>query len=248
MEELAVALSLCSDRTRMVRAGVRAWTAVHTGKTIHFVRTGMGPHRSAVSLEKLLGSFRPAEILVIGYAGALSQELKVGTLAIIRRVSILGGAEGIPVPLEEATAGQGWELVHGSRLLEIARATGVPACLCDGLTSAHIIGEPGQKHFLNDRFGAGIIDMETAALARVAATEGIPLSCVRSVSDDVDDTFLAPFTYAPDLTALGRARKVVSARRWFQRYGEWRRRAALARDSLRKFLTAYLNQDSGVSS
>ena len=40
--------------------------------------------------------------------------------------------------------------------------------------------------------------METAALAQVAAARDIPMDCVRAVSDEAGDDFLAPFSYDPD--------------------------------------------------
>jgi nucleoside phosphorylase len=237
-EELDIAAGLCSARTRTSVPGTRAWNAVCRGAVVHFLKTGVGPRKSSRSLEKILESFVPARILVIGYGGALSGELKLGDIVAIRRASLLGGNGRIP--LEETRLEGTWDLAEGLRLLETARKEGIPAHLCDGLTVPVIVGDPGQKRFLRERFGPTVIDMETAALARVAATAGIPISCVRAVSDEAEDAFLAPFSYDPAVTRLGRARRVLAQRNWFHGYGEWRRRAAMARETLRRFLKAYL--------
>jgi nucleoside phosphorylase len=241
-EELEVALNLCTRRTRVACGGARLWSAAHQDVTIHFLKTGVGPRRSGNALEIALRSLRLANILVIGYAGALSREMKLGDLAILRRAALFGGTGERVTPFEKTKLSETWDLAESSSLLAIARAAGTPAYPCDGLTSAHIIGDPSQKRFLHERFGVSVVDMETAALARVAASAGIPLGCVRAVSDEADDAFLAPFTYDPSSTPLRRAARVLSAGNWIRRYGAWRDRAAIARESLRRFLTAYLSK------
>jgi nucleoside phosphorylase len=240
LEEVDIALSLCTHPTKVACEGVRIWSAVHRDRIIHFLKTGVGPKKSSGALEKTFRYLRPTSILVIGYAGSLSGKLKLGELAVIQRAFLLGGGEKSSAPIEETKLTEAWDLTDCSVLLEGARAAGTSAHLCDSITSPHIIGKPSQKRFLGERFGVSVIDMETAALARVAASMGISLACVRSVSDEVDDTFLAPFSYDPSSTPLRRAARVVSAGDWIRRYGEWRKRATIARESLRRFLTAYL--------
>ena len=238
MEELNIALNLCTDRTRVACKGVRIWQAAYRSTALILLKTGMGPKRSGGALRRTLCCLRPAEILVIGYAGSLSEELRAGDLAVLRCVSLLGPEA---VPIEQTSLTGSWNLARGADLLETARAGGAAASLCDGLTSPHIVGEPSQKRLLQERFGAAVIDMETAALAREAASAGIPLCCVRSVSDELDDKFLAPFAYDGVSSSLSRAARVVSAGNWLGRYSAWRSRAALAKESLRRFLTARLS-------
>jgi adenosylhomocysteine/aminodeoxyfutalosine nucleosidase len=242
MEELETALGLCTDRTRVSFAGAHLWQAVSNGALIRFLKTGVGPQRSATVLERVLRFFRPTSILVVGYAGALSPHLKLGDLVVIRRAALLGGKGTVKTDLDEVDLSESWDLDETPFLLKTAESAGIPAHPCDGLTSSHIIGEPVQKSFLHGRFGASVIDMETAALARLAASSGIPLGCVRAVSDVADDTFLAPFSYDPDCTPVRRAARVLAAGNWIRRYGEWRDRASVARDNLRRFLVCCLSR------
>ncbi len=240
MEELEAALSLCSDRTRLRCPGARLWTAQHRDASLHFLKTGIGPERAGRALEKALGVLHASRILIIGYAGALDGGLRLGDLAVIRRIVMLGGAEKGSTALEHADISGAWDLEESSALLEVARRSGTPTHLCDGLTSPHIIGEPEQKRRILSRFGVSVVDMETAALARIAAAHTIPLGCVRAVSDESDDSFLAPFAYDPASTPVRRAVRVLSSGNWIRRYGEWRKRAALAHESLHRFMTVCL--------
>ncbi len=239
MEELKVALDLCSGCSRVAAGGVRVWRATSGNTTLHFLKTGVGPERSANALRAALGALRPAEILIIGYAGSLCDDWQIGDLAILRRSSLFGEKDA---PFEQAGLTGTWNLTSCEALVNTAQAIGTSVRPCDGLTSPYLIGEPTQKRSLRQRFGAAVIDMETAALAREASSAGIPIGCVRVVSDAVDDSFLAPFSYDSASSPFRRAARIVAAGNWLQRYSGWRARAAVARRSLRRFLTAYFSE------
>ncbi len=236
-----MALGLFPAKTRWACAGVQTWTVVLQNHSIYFLKTGIGPEKSANALRKTLRCLHPSNILVIGYGGALDPEMKLGDLAVLERTIELVDSEGFSRPHESAILSKDWDLAGSSSLLEAARRAGIQVRLCDGLTSPHIVGEPDQKRFLHNRFGVSVVDMETATLARIAAEENLPLACVRSVSDIAADTFLAPFSYDPSSSPIKRATRIISAGKWVSRYSEWRKGASIARESLRRFLSGCLN-------
>ncbi len=121
---------------------------------------------------------------------------------------------------------------------------GLPAKQGAILTSGFIIGGAEQKLLLREKFHASIVDMETAALAQVAAQFAIPMACVRAVSDRVQDDFLAPFSYEPSLSLAARAMRILVAGNWVRRHGQWRENTTAARRSLRRFLAIYLGMTS----
>ncbi len=199
-----------------------------------------GPARSGAKLKRLMSDVHPSRILIVGYAGALNPSLKVGDLVVAGRVSLIGEKPRVSTPLENLELSGSWELAEGQEILQLVKTAGAQMIGGDLLTSPYIIGEPRQKESLFRRFNADAIDMETAALARIAVPAGIPVSCVRSISDEAQDEFLAPFSYDPHSGPIGRAAKVVTAGNWIRRCRDWRERAAVARASLRKFLEVYL--------
>jgi nucleoside phosphorylase len=107
------------------------------------------------------------------------------------------------------------------------------------MTSSHVLGDPAHKRLLYDRFHASIVDMETAALARVAQSESIPLSCIRVVSDEARDTFLAPFSYNPSVGIPARAMQLIGTG-MAETYREWKSHSSVAKESLARFLAHYL--------
>jgi hypothetical protein len=232
-EELDTALGLCGGVARSPVRGIRAWDARRGDRAISFLKTGVGPARAERSLILYLERRRPARILAFGYAGALREGFQIGDLVALERASLLG--------LEPATPGgvSGAEL-EGTWQLDADPWRSGGRERVDALTSPHIIGDPRDKRVLHGRFGASVVDMETAVLARAAAAAAIPLACVRAITDLVDDDFLAPFGYVPQAGPALRAARALAAGRWIGRYRDWKVRAERARSALSDFLAGYL--------
>ncbi len=237
-EELDTALGVCKGKRRASTCRLPLWAACCAGSELHFLRTGVGPLRAEERLRLALVHTKPSQILVIGYAGALEPTLKVGDLVVGQRAAIFGESSD-DLPIQDIELAGSWELAQRQALLDAAFRAGIRAHCGQLLTSPHIIGDPAQKLILRNRFEATAIDMETAALARVGSASGIGVSCVRAVTDEAGDEFLAPFSYDPGAGFRDRAAKVIAAGNWIRRCRDWRRRAALARSVLREFFRVY---------
>jgi len=240
-EELQTVLNLCSHRRKIRCGGVPVWVGVRAGVTLHVLKLGAGPARSAATLKRALTGLRVTSILIIGYAGALDPDLKQGELVVVERADLLA-EEPQNVSVGEINLAGSWQLASADELFILAQGTGLAVRRGTALTSSSVIGVPEHKRVLFQRFGAAIVDMETAALARVASTFAIPLSCVRAVSDEADDDFLATLSYDPACSTLRRVAEILAAGRWLHRYSQWRERSLGARQSLCRFVTCYLDK------
>ena len=237
-EELKTGISLCRQKQQIPHRKISVWQAVRNEQKIAFVKTGVGPRRAAASLEEALKVIACSHILVIGYAGALDPGLKLGDL--------VAAARALAFSLDEDN--HDWDhvrldgtfnLTDSETLAKAAKSAGLNTCIGDILTSPYVLGDPVNKRLLYDKFHASIVDMETAALARVAAARSVPLSCIRVVSDDAADSFLAPFSYDPSARLHTRARKLASTG-MAKVYRKWKNNTAVARKSLGIFLEEYL--------
>jgi nucleoside phosphorylase len=231
-EELETALGLCSRREKIRGAGFPLWTGVRSGATRHFLKLGVGPIRAAQRLERALDHMDITSVLVIGYGGALDPDLRQGDLVIVEHADMLA----------EETLSASWPLRTGAELCMQAQAAGLPVRLGATLTSSCIIGAPERKRLLFARFNAAIVDMETAALAQVAAAAAVPLDCVRAVSDEAADDFLAFLSGAHTAGAMQLAVRTLTAGGWLRRYSLWRERSTTARQSLRRFLACHMDR------
>jgi nucleoside phosphorylase len=239
-EELDTALNLCSRRKKISGAGVPLWTGTRGENLLHFLKLGVGPARSADALQRALNSLKPTSILVLGYAGALDPALTQGGLVVVEHADLLP-EEFWDDPAKEIAPGPGWPLAGSGELCASAQAAGLPVRCGRGLTSSHVVGAPEVKRVLFGKYHAAVVDMETAVLARIAATAAVPLRCVRAVSDEARDDFLAFLSHNPATSPWRRAVQGLAAGSWLRRYSLWRERSEAARRSLRRFMAWYLD-------
>lgn len=234
MEELRVALDLCSQRSRLPLRGVRVWRGMAGGQSHHFLKTGVGPARAAKSLEQALGSLTPDFLLVAGYAGALDGRFRIGDLIAATHAQLLGGDADQNEASDDATPLSDIEI-----LPDLMNNSDLTLQRGGILTSDRLIGDPLVKRRLHEKYGASMVDMETAALARIAHSRGIPLACIRAISDVATDDLLAPFSKGIGEGEASRIAKWLTSGRWRDRYKGWKAGAEAARASLRRFFIAY---------
>ncbi len=144
-------------------------------KEILLIETGMGACFAADALMSAL-SFRPDLAISCGFAGGLHPDLGVGAICAPQKIFTLD-------PLEPDRK----EEIFEYRL---------PEDLSDWLFSKSIlpvtavtVSKPPDKRVLSKLLGGelAVVDMETAELLRVAHGRGIPLLCLRAISDSLSD-------------------------------------------------------------
>jgi len=106
------------------------------------------------------------EAISIGWVGALTQQFTVGGAYEVSGVIDARTGERFPtsgVPAENPSANK-------------------PL-----LVTSPIVADEPEKRRLAAAYGAGLVDMEAAGVARLAEMRGIPFYCVKAVSDGVSD-------------------------------------------------------------
>jgi adenosylhomocysteine nucleosidase len=142
-----------------------------------------------------------------GFAGGLDPQLAAGTLLLPEYVTMIDGRVF-------ATARQWRErLQHSLGITRIAQGT--------LLTSTEPLRDRQQKDLTFRQTGALAIDMESAAVAKVASSQGLPFLAVRVVLDEAHDTLPNAITecinaagkvhWLPFITALAREPRELSA-------------------------------------
>jgi adenosylhomocysteine nucleosidase len=135
------------------------------------IESGMGPRNATEGASRLIETCSPQIILNFGFAGALSPGLKVGD--IISADRLLFYHDGLFSEQQWLTSLQGpvGQQVKQGSFVTTSRIT--------------------DKEFLAKRLPAGIrqavVEMETAAVAKVAGTAGIPFMAIRAISDATDE-------------------------------------------------------------
>lgn len=162
MPEVGVVAALrmeVADKLRHWRTGSFA----HAGRTYQTFQTesaalvfgGMGREPARQAAESLVWKFGPKTLVSLGFAGAAAPELRVGDIFMPARI--------------HSDQGEAF-LTHAER------ATGTL------VTTSRIAG-PGEKRDLRKRYSADAVDMEAAAVARVALGHGLGFLAVKAISD-----------------------------------------------------------------
>ncbi|WP_158944264.1 phosphorylase [Granulicella sp. S190] len=117
------------------------------------------------------------------------------------------------------------------------------------LTTTTQVADAVEKQRLATSYGAGLVDMEAAALARIALGKGVPFYCIKAVSDNADATLpnLNPF-----LGENGRLRMLPFLAHVAVRPGLWRdlmrlgEHSSAAAKNLAEALYAWLDEDGSL--
>lgn len=133
------------------------WTVAENDRAIT-VCAGMGVQRVLYALELAEQRGSLSAIYSVGYAGALREGIKKASVHWPRLVIDLKTGAQYPCAGKEGT------LVTADRVIDFA-----------------------EKMQLANRWHADLVDMETAAVARLAQKRGLPFHSVRVVSDELGD-------------------------------------------------------------
>jgi adenosylhomocysteine nucleosidase len=200
--------------------------AVARGAPWLVVQSGPGEARAAAAAERALAA-GAVGLLSWGLAGGLDARVAPGTIVVPRRVLREHGA-----PYAVATE---WH----EHLAGRARALGVS----DGdlLTVTAALHSPQEKQAAHAATGAVAVDMESAAIADVAARAGVPFAVTRVVVDGAADAL--PRDVERWVDERG-ARRLTPVLRAVVMPSEWPvlatlgRRFAVARRALERFAEA----------
>ena len=139
------------------------------GKEIVLVESGMGARLAQEALGEELTGFMPDLLIFSGFAGGLHPDLPVGTVCFTESA-------------REISSGEVFHFRFPDKLVDFMNQNAIRPVL--GLSAE----QPGNKRALSV-LAAGqtaVLDMETAALARMVFHNKIPFICFRAVSDGLD--------------------------------------------------------------
>jgi nucleoside phosphorylase len=142
--------------------GVPMHTGAIDGREIVAIVTGMGTDLATAGTQRLLDAVPVNWVLVVGITGALESETPIGALVnpeIV--VNSETGREFRPTPLIEGTP-------HGK------------------MWTTNVMTDPRDLDSLRTQ-GVISLDMETAAIADLCDTRGIPWTVLRVISDRAND-------------------------------------------------------------
>ena len=158
-----------SDRNGRVCSG--EWR----GEPLLLVRTGVGPRKTRDVLAPILSDSRLRGIVSTGYAGALRGEYRLGDILIPAELRTAP-------PLPEVRLQP--DATLRECLLEAARSGPWRVHTDPMVTVDRVIFSSHEKRRLGLSRKAGSVEMESAIIAELAASQSVPFAVVRIVLDE----------------------------------------------------------------
>jgi adenosylhomocysteine nucleosidase len=145
---------------RESRSGVELWRRNREGGEWVAACAGIGVAAAARAFAEIERDGAASLIVSVGWAGALQDEFAAGRAY---RVSGVVDAQTRERLRTATPSGECWLVTVGK------------------------VADPAEKRRLAADHGAGLVDMEAAGVARLAAGRGVPFYCIKGVSDGASD-------------------------------------------------------------
>lgn len=144
--------------------GTVLWEHQHDGGRWLAACSGMGGHRAAIALQEI-ERYAPVDVICsIGWAGALDPSLSAGSVWHVAQVIDTQTGERFPTEEHAKNHSHHWPV----------------------LATTARVADSEEKARLAVSYGARLVDMEAATLARIALARGIPFYCLKAVSDETE--------------------------------------------------------------
>ena len=167
-----IRVAIIAALEREIAPLVRGWTrgvvasqgrklACHRQGELVAMAGGIGWRQAEAAARAAMAEFHPGALISAGFAGAIIPSLKTGSIFI-------------PNVIIDATTGAEYRSIGGA-------GEGFPGGV---LVTAGEIASPESKLQLAGRFHALAVDMEAAAVARVAQETKAGFVCVKAISDE----------------------------------------------------------------
>jgi 5'-methylthioadenosine/S-adenosylhomocysteine nucleosidase len=160
----------------------------YRGKDVLLAQTGVGRQRAETATEFVLRRYSVTALVSLGFAGALTAQLRVGDMVVCPTLHCATG------PTQEADRFTSYR--SDEHLLRLATQaledTALRFCIGSGVTVPQLASSSEKKRELGGAFQAHIVDMESYWIARIASGKQIPFVAVRAISDAACEA-LPPF-------------------------------------------------------
>ncbi len=153
-----------------------------SNKDILFVQTGVGPRRAKTGAQLILNHYHPAYIILLGAAGAVDPSLQVGDTVIIdkilRKAGSIHNTQNILIEHTFSCHPGLSRIAH-----HCITQSGIAPLWGSCLTTERFVHLKAKKAWIYETFGVQVIEMESAAMAKIFSPAGVPFINVRIVSD-----------------------------------------------------------------
>ncbi len=158
----------CSDQRPLPLPVHWSRSAVRGSQSVWLVANGAGRGRAEMAVAAAAAMTTPECVVSTGFCGALDPELRIADIFVADRVDTATGS----FPMRRPQVDDGGHTGHFGPLV-----------------SVDYIAESAEQKKQLRASGAGAVEMEAGGVAAEASRRGIPMFCIRSVSDLAGESF-----------------------------------------------------------
>lgn len=163
MKRIGIIAALAGELKPLVRGWQKRGRNLWVGRVAECeaaaIAGGIGAGAAERAAERVFAEFGPEALLSYGWAGALTCAVKPPTACAISEVIDAGSGQRFAT-----------QFAGGYRLITLNRVAGA-----------------NEKRGLAEKYQSVLVDMEAAAVARIACARNVPFYCFKGVSDGYDD-------------------------------------------------------------
>jgi len=167
--------------------GFRLFLGEAGRQEVILIQSGVGSKKAERATSLLLENYSPDLIISSGYCGGLQPHQRVAELVIpqeIYEIGLVNKREKEKVEVVRLALKVEDNLISFAR--QLAKEMGLRFHGGNLLTSAKVVSNPPSKKVLGQEYPLSAVDMETAAVGRVALKSGLPFLSIRSVLDPLN--------------------------------------------------------------
>ena len=208
-QEIAPLLRRIGGYRRERAAGFNLYRFAIAGVPVTLIESGMGPRHAAAATAALIQHAAPSCLLNFGFAGGVLQGTAVGDLVLAQQVRFLEDGRLNDVPQPDSALSR--------RVVQALAAAPVTLRLGSFITAAVITEKKALSGLLETGMEHPVLEMETAALLRVASAAGIPVVALRGISDAADEELgfsLEEFCDAQLRIRVARVLRTIACKPW----------------------------------
>jgi adenosylhomocysteine nucleosidase len=212
-EEIRPLLRLVGKYRREKIGGFEAYRFTYGEEKILLVKSGMGLDNAAAATNILIKEAKPCIIINFGFCGAVKPGPEVGDIMMAQRILL---------SRETLFSPQSGIVEEDAKLLSRSLAdalNGRNFSVYSGafVTTAEIRNKVEMARLIPAWAPNPVLEMETAAVAKATAKEGVPLLAVRGVSDDAGEELgfsIGELTDNKMKIRIGKALLTVARKPW----------------------------------
>ncbi len=195
--------SLLSVSRTHTEAGRKFVSGTYMGNEVVLTYSPMGKVNNAMTTQILLSRFEIDRVISIAPAGAVSQNVAIGSLVLADEVfqHDFGSIKPYGFIWGKAPDGTSWEEAgyngHAAApeplLKRLEVALGGKVLRGTVVTGDQLVASREKRAWLRDKFSALAVDMSAASIVQTCFANAVPCQIIRVVTDNADETARSDF-------------------------------------------------------